>query len=138
MLLQKGIDVSDSLQHDLLNAKQACSPEAWPEKRLTCLRTYLDTTWNTIQSQHRSGASGTDVVAALPQRMDTLIQALYAEAAIEHGASSQAAILAQGGYGRGALNPCSDIDLLFLFRKKINEKDPLTRAILHTLWDLRF
>ena len=119
MLLHKGIAVSDSLQHDLLNAKKTCSPKKWKDTRLSCLRTYLDTTWQTIQSQHQKGASGNDVVAALTQRMDILIQALYAEAAKEHGKTTDSAILAQGGYGRGALNPCSDVDLLFVFRKKI-------------------
>ena len=78
------------------------------------------------------------IVAALTQRVDILIQALYAEATEEHGEPTGFAVIAQGGYGRGALNPHSDIDLLFLFQKKVREGDPITRAILHTLWDLRF
>jgi len=102
------------------------------------LRTYLDTAWETIYAHHQSGASGNAVVAALTQRVDTLIQALYAEAIEEHGEPTGFAVIAQGGYGRGALNPHSDIDLLFLFKKKVHEGDPITRAILHTLWDLRF
>ncbi|HAA75796.1 TPA: [protein-PII] uridylyltransferase [Candidatus Latescibacteria bacterium] len=42
-----------------------------------------------------------------------------------------------GGYGRGQLNPRSDIDLLFLF-DQVQKGDPITRTVLHTLWDLRF
>ncbi|MDP6041196.1 MAG: [protein-PII] uridylyltransferase [Candidatus Latescibacteria bacterium] len=130
--------MSDNLQHDLLSSKKACPAKKWPVQRLSCLRTYLDTTWNTIFAQHREGASGNDVVASLTKRIDVLIQTLYAEAVEEHGQPTDYAVLAQGGFGRGALNPKSDIDLLFLFHKKVEEGDPITRAILHTLWDLRF
>ncbi len=129
-------EIVNNLQRDLLNAKKRS--DTWPTERLSHLRTYLDTSWETIHTQHRDGASGSTIVAALTQRVDTLIQALYAEAVKEHGEPTGFAVIAQGGYGRGALNPHSDIDLLFLFRKKVHEGDPITRAILHTLWDLRF
>ena len=128
--------MSDNLQNDLLSKKKAC--KEWPAQRLSYLRNYLDTTWNTIFAQHREGTSGNDVVASLTKRIDALIQALYAEAVEEYGEPTDYAVLAQGGFGRGALNPRSDIDLLFLFRKKVEEGDLITRAILHTLWDLRF
>ena len=129
-------EIVNTLPRGLLNAKKTSN--AWPTERLSYLRTYLDTTWETIHTQHRDGALGSTIVAALTQRVDTLIQALYAEAVEEHGEPTGFAVIAQGGYGRGALNPHSDIDLLFLFRKKVHEGDPITRAILHTLWDLRF
>ena len=134
--MNKQISICDTLQRDLLNLKKRSDTS--PTERLSCLRTFLDTTWETIYAQHQSGASGSTIVAALTQRIDTLIQALYAEAIEEHGEPTGFAVIAQGGYGRGALNPHSDIDLLFLFRKKVHEGDPITRAILHTLWDLRF
>ncbi|MEE2752365.1 MAG: [protein-PII] uridylyltransferase, partial [Candidatus Latescibacterota bacterium] len=35
------------------------------------------------------------------------------------------------------LNPKSDIDLLFIFNE-VQKNDPITRSVLHTLWDLRF
>ncbi|MCY3872439.1 MAG: nucleotidyltransferase domain-containing protein, partial [Gemmatimonadetes bacterium] len=134
--MNKQISMCDTLPRDLRNAKK--TSDAWPTERLSYLRTYLDTTWENIYTHHQSGASGGAVVAALTQRVDTLIQALYAEAKEEHGEPTGFAVIAQGGYGRGALNPHSDIDLLFLFYKKVREGDPITRAILHTLWDLRF
>ena len=129
-------EIVNTLPRDLLNAKKRS--DTWPTERLSYLRTYLDTSWETIYAHHQSGASGSTIVAALTQRVDTLIQALYAEAIEEHGEPTRFAVIAQGGYGRGALNPRSDIDLLFLFQKKVREGDPITRAILHTLWDLRF
>ena len=76
--MNKQISICDTLPRDLLNAKK--TSDAWPTERLPYLRTYLDTTWETIHTQHRDGASGSVIVAALTQRVDTLIQALYAEA----------------------------------------------------------
>ena len=132
------MSASETLKRELIAARKTCLSGAWAGERLSRLRAYLDTTWERIYADHRRGASGNEVVAALTQRVDVLIGALYAEAVAEHGAQAGFAVLAQGGYGRGVLNPWSDIDLLFLFRRKVNEKDPITRAILHTLWDLRF
>ncbi|WP_306252575.1 [protein-PII] uridylyltransferase [Parvularcula sp. IMCC14364] len=49
------------------------------------------------------------------------------------------AILAVGGYGRGALAPYSDIDLLFLHAPYARQKiKPLTDFILYALWDTGF
>lgn len=47
--------------------------------------------------------------------------------------------VAIGGYGRGELYPCSDVDLLFLYPYSLGT--PARRAIkaaLHDLWDLNF
>ena len=129
---------SETLKRELIAGKKTHPSGAWAGERLSRLRAYLDTTWERIYADHRRGVSGNDVVAALTKRVDVLIAALYAEAVGERAAPSGFAVLAQGGYGRGALNPRSDIDLLFLFRRKVDESDPITRAILHTLWDLRF
>ena len=129
---------SETLKRELLAARKTCPSGAWAGERLSRLRAYLDATWERIYADHRRGASGGEVVAALTKRVDTLIAALYAEAVGERGAPRGFAVLAQGGYGRGALNPRSDIDLLFLFQKKVDERDAITRNILHTLWDLRF
>ncbi|MDA7545378.1 [protein-PII] uridylyltransferase [Alphaproteobacteria bacterium] len=52
-------------------------------------------------------------------------------------------IIAVGGYGRGELAPCSDLDLLFLLPNnlKINESkhaEEVIQFILYILWDLRY
>ncbi|MCI5044753.1 MAG: [protein-PII] uridylyltransferase [Aquisalinus sp.] len=49
------------------------------------------------------------------------------------------AVMAIGGYGRGALAPYSDIDLLFLHAPYARQKiKPLTDFILYALWDTGF
>ena len=45
-------------------------------------------------------------------------------------------LFAIGGYGRGAVHPQSDIDLLFFFKDGIDEE--AIKHILHPLWDLQF
>ena len=47
-------------------------------------------------------------------------------------------IMATGGYGRGELAPCSDIDLLFIADSALNRKaeSSYIETILYILWDL--
>lgn len=131
--------MATNLKEILADLRVSNTPKSLPQKRLKALNTYLDTTYEEIYQAHQQGAGGTQIVQALTKRMDTLIAALYQEGVAEKGQNpSRYAVLAQGGYGRGALNPKSDIDLLFLFEKKVEDGDPVTRMILHTLWDLRF
>lgn len=131
--------MANNLIPSLTDLRASQTAQNLPSKRLDLLRTYLNQTQEDILKAHLQGASGTHTVEALTQQIDTLIEALYQEGVVEKGHEPpQYAVLAQGGYGRGALNPKSDIDLLFLFEKKVEEGDPVTRMILHTLWDLRF
>jgi len=88
--------------------------------------------------QHRSGSSGEEIVRYLSCRADSLIRHLHEEAfALHRSCNKGYAILALGGYGRGTLNPRSDIDILFLY-EKLDPQDPVTRHVLHSLWDLGF
>ncbi len=74
---------------------------------------------------------------------DALIQVLY-DFATKHfyyaqnpTESERLAIVATGGYGRGLLAPCSDVDLLFLRPfKKTAWGESVIELILLMLWDL--
>ncbi len=47
------------------------------------------------------------------------------------------AVIALGGYGRGEQCVHSDVDVLFLFKKKIpNEAEALIREMIYPLWDI--
>ncbi|WP_375689290.1 [protein-PII] uridylyltransferase [Pseudooceanicola sp. LIPI14-2-Ac024] len=51
--------------------------------------------------------------------------------------ATEFAVLAVGGYGRGAMAPYSDVDLLFLARSKISPwQEQLIETMLYIFWDL--
>ena len=102
-------------------------------------RSFLKNEQNRIQEIHRQGASGHAVVSQLTSVVDDIIREAYRQVLLDaHVAQvDEYAILAQGGYGRGFLSPKSDIDLLFLY-SKVEKGDPITRFVLHLLWDLGF
>lgn len=69
-----------------------------------------------IARHHRRGARGAAVVAELTEAADQLVRALFHFLAASSGLTPGAdlAVVAVGGYGRGELNPGSDLDLLFV------------------------
>jgi [protein-PII] uridylyltransferase len=106
-------------------------------------REYLRREKEVLFERHRAGASGREIVDAYTAVMDGVIRALYDAASSEYAEryaqlDQRLAVVAQGGYGRGELNPCSDIDLLFLYPHK---RDPyvesVTERILYCLWDTK-
>ena len=52
-------------------------------------------------------------------------------------ANQQMSVVASGGYGRAEIAPHSDIDLMFLFKRKpAREEEKLVEWMLYMLWDL--
>ncbi|MCX7918294.1 MAG: HD domain-containing protein [bacterium] len=109
-----------------------------------------------IYQWHLAKATGKDIVTATTALIDEVILAVFElvvkdELGID-GQVSDCAVLATGGYGRGEMNPCSDIDLLFLYaipksNVKSTESVPvaipertqkIARGILYYLWDVGF
>ena len=104
-------------------------------------RQYLQQVREELKRRHLAGASGTAIVAELTAATDHLLRALYRWADAERGRRYPRlhqclAIVARGGYGRGELNPYSDIDLLFLHDWKPGPYvEIVAETILHALWD---
>ncbi len=108
-------------------------------KRLA--RHYIDQGRRLLCERHRAGADGLEVASAWSTVMDHLIRHLFATISADCSSrlsptSHRFALSAQGGYGRGELNPQSDIDLLFLYAGKITPFiSAATEKLLYTLWD---
>ncbi len=95
---------------------------------------YLAAAREILFARHLAGASGETIVRAWTGVVDHLVQSLYGAAVAGYAAQftmldQRVALIAQGGYGRAELNPCSDIDLLFLYPQRadafvetVNEK----------------
>jgi len=85
-----------------------------------------------IKSWHRSGTGGREVIQAHTSLVDEVIRhVLLSMTQLETYAGARIledfSLIAVGGYGRGELNPLSDIDLLFLLSEKTR---PLTETFI--------
>lgn len=94
-----------------------------------------------IRELHRQGASGTEVVGEITAMTDTLILKLFssilADAAGDR-ALPEMALVAVGGYGRGELNPFSDIDIMFLHTGRNPQAvEEISQKLLYFLWDMK-
>ena len=94
------------------------------------IKTLLHEEDTMIRATHFSGAGGSEIV----QRRTALIDRVLRDA---HGSlastGAMPALLAIGGYGRGELNPHSDIDIMFLCRDEADRhRSP---ELLYMLWD---
>jgi len=104
-------------------------------------RSYVQKARELLLEKHRSGSGGMEIVAAYTTIMDHLVRHIYATASDDFsrrfpGQTPRCAMVAQGGFGRGELNPQSDIDLLFLYSWKVSPfLESVTERILYTLWD---
>ena len=96
-----------------------------------------------IREIHDLGAGGLEVAGARSCMMDNVIRAAFITASERLGIETTTiAVTSVGGYGRGALNPGSDIDLLFLLPVNSTKISALTKElvqeILYLLWDTGF
>ena len=96
-----------------------------------------------LAAYHRSGAGGAAGVGWWTGALDALIRSLYEAAVLRFRLRNvrldqRCAILAQGGYGRGELNPYSDLDLLVIHPGRVGPfVETVTESVLYALWDAR-
>jgi [protein-PII] uridylyltransferase len=92
-----------------------------------------------------AGAGGIETAQLLSHVVDEVISALYDFTTVHMFRArnptegERLALLAVGGYGRGALAPFSDVDLLFLRPyKQTPHAESVIEYMLYALWDLGF
>jgi len=114
-----------------------------PRKRLTYFHSFkklIQIEKSRIKGWHRSGAGGREVIQAQTSLIDEVVRhVLLSMARLEQYKSKSVlegfCLIAVGGYGRGELNPLSDIDLLFLLPPR---PKPITsifiQDVLSVLW----
>ncbi len=106
-----------------------------------------------IRMLHMAGGGGLDISRRRAELLDVVLHNLFAEALEDgnqradkregkDGKRPEITLVATGGYGRGLLNPGSDIDLLFLHpdpSRSINKHAAkVIEQILYMLWDVGF
>jgi [protein-PII] uridylyltransferase len=115
------------------------------EKRplyLAASKHYLHFYREKIRDHHRGGASGEWVVKTITAMSDALINKLFHCSTEDQGSTGKnreyLTLLAIGGYGRGELNPYSDIDLMFLYKGKDSRNvEEIAQKLLYFFWDMR-
>jgi [protein-PII] uridylyltransferase len=131
-------------------ARLALDPGCQPAQEIARYRAFLKVETHRLKMLHRGGGGGREVCAARAHIMDVLLLHLW-NAAFQ-GLSAQAqkefpkiAFIAIGGYGRGELNPHSDIDFMFLHNGQVGGSGKphpylgrMIDGILYPLWDLGF
>jgi len=120
-----------------------------PAQELARYKEYLRQETARLKQLHRSGTGGRDICRGRALVVDRLLQHLL-DAAMTNmpplppGDAPRFALVATGGYGRGELNPMSDIDIMFLHnldsgalaRGRVHPwLAAVTDGLLYTLWD---
>ena len=127
---------------DALSFSRSLLEESWVEADLARgARAYLQKGRSVLFEKHRAGAGGCEIVSAYTTMVDHLIRHLFEVSSQDYiqrypSLNPRCTLIAQGGYGRGELNPHSDIDLLFLYSWKVTSYvEAVAEKLLYTLWD---
>ena len=115
--------------------------------RLPQYKRFLKIENHRLRLAHQAGGGGREICRRRVGLLDVLLKQLFADACQAclrdgRGESAPATMLAIGGYGRGELNPHSDVDVLFLHDFPEDdvpeEANELIKQILYVLWDIGF
>jgi [protein-PII] uridylyltransferase len=113
------------------------------QERLNLYKKFLKLEEHRLRLKHYSGAGGLEVVRDRATLLDVVLRHLF-DGAVEFSPfatqTPPVALLAIGGYGRGELNPYSDVDILFLHeagKLQPNAADVIEQ-VLYMLWDVGF
>ena len=127
---------------DALAFSRSLLDETKAESDLTrAARSYVQKGRALLLEKHRAGAGGSEIVSAYSTMMDDLVRYVFGVVSDDFirrypSLNPRCTVVAQGGYGRGELNPYSDIDLLFLYSWKVSPYvESVAEKLLYTLWD---
>src|ERR1044071_1322723 len=118
-----------------------------PPHLLPLYQKFLKIENHRLRLRHQAGGGGREVCASRASLIDVLLRHIFAAAAAAAQEKTQAKIIpvslvALGGYGRGELNPASDVDLMFLHPHTGRVvPEPIAQTVeqvLYFLWDIGF
>jgi len=146
-------DILDAVQdvlkkiEDDAEARLALKPAGNAAERLARCKAFLKVETHRLKLLHRGGAGGRTICQARAEMLDALLRHLWKSARGSLSPQTQKefpplALIAIGGYGRGELNPHSDIDFMFLHDGQVAVGRPLPYlsklidGVLYPLWDI--
>lgn len=141
--------VSRHLDQILAHAERQLGPAGGsrPTEVLPLYKKFLRIEEHRLRLKHQSGGGGREICARRREVVDVLLRHVF-EAADAFARREREilpaplTLLALGGYGRGELNPFSDVDVMFLYAETANGVSPYTaqvvEQVLYLLWDIGF
>ena len=136
----------DSYFPDTIDAVGDAGMAGFDEKRslyLSGSKNFLALYREEIKHLHQGGASGSDIAHLISDMMDELHNRLFLSIIYDMGGGDSmlehVSLVAVGGYGRGELNPYSDIDIMFLHDGVLPAAtvEDIAQKLLYFLWDMR-
>ena len=119
------------------DAALAALPEATPASALQLFRQALREGRAALRDAYQPRANVDVLLQRHAQLVDELLTRAWALHASRRDPKIATALVAVGGYGRGELFPCSDIDLLLLLQRADHKRiQPFAEAFLQFLWDI--
>jgi [protein-PII] uridylyltransferase len=118
-----------------------------PTDLLDIYRRFLKLEEHRLKLEHKHGEGGRDLCKKRADVISVMLRHLWNGAWETHLRSHMEspphiALLAVGGFGRGELNPYSDIDILFLYSnhgpRNTGQVNDLVQHVLYMLWDIGF
>src|SRR6201987_5579930 len=92
-----------------------------PTEVLPLYKKFLKVEEHRLRLRHQAGGAGREICARRAELVDVLLRYVFgaASAAAAHDGEAEMplALIALGGYGRGELNPFSDVDVMLLHQQ---------------------
>ena len=117
-----------------------------PTEVLPLYKKFLKVEEHRLRLKHQAGGGGREICTRRAELVDVLLQYVFGAAATasrrNEAVKVPLALIALGGYGRGELNPFSDIDVMLLHHQGTKEISPhleeMVEQVLYLLWDSGF
>src|SRR6184192_755509 len=117
-----------------------------PTEVLPLYKKFLKVEEHRLRLKHQAGGGGREICARRAELVDVLLRYVFGGAAATARGNGERkvplALIALGGYGRGELNPFSDIDVMLLHHQRATEISPdleeMVNQVLYLLWDSGF
>src|SRR6184192_4172871 len=117
-----------------------------PTEVLPLYKKFLNVEEHRLRLKHQAGGGGREICSRRAELVDVLLQYVFgaAEASARGNGAAKVplALVALGGYGRGELNPFSDIDVMLLHHQEKKGISPhleeMVQQVLYLLWDSGF
>ena len=114
-----------------------------PTEVLSTYKKFLKLEEHRLRLKHQAGGGGRDICARRGELVDVILRHVFTAATGAVGQpETSLALIALGGYGRGELNPFSDVDVMLLRGDGAGKVSPyvegMAEQILYLLWDIGF